>query len=187
MINQNLEQLCRLEVRIFPQKQLLRSLPENSKNSEIEFARKHCLEVINKIESEMIPLKSKLESQLLEGEKCVISHQGYGYNIVDHVTDLESQIKQYKSVIDEMKKELQKVIGKKFGNEIHWDFTSNGIKYRAVKKLNKFKEPVGRISIFTNGEGSAYYATTALAVFSQNYWVENVFGVKFEIDWVKGF
>lgn len=68
-------------------------------------------------------------------------------------------------------------------DEVIWYFESKGQKYRAVKKRNKFGNVTEKTYLYTNGDGSAYYATTALAIFSQKYFLENMMDVKLEINW----
>lgn len=62
--------------------------------------------------------------------------------------------------------------------ETWWHVTVNGITLRVVQKKNKFEEPLEKVWVYTQGDGSAYYATTSLAVFSQKYWFEQLYGVK---------
>ena len=70
---------------------------------------------------------------------------------------------------------------KVFKTEVVWHFEANGTKYRVVKKRDKFGEISGKTYVFTDGEGGAYYATTALAVFSQKHFLENMLNVKLEM------
>lgn len=62
--------------------------------------------------------------------------------------------------------------------ETCWYVTVNNIKVRVVQKKNKYQEPLEKVYVYTNAEGTAYYATTSLAVFSQKYWFEQMAGVK---------
>ena len=62
--------------------------------------------------------------------------------------------------------------------ETWWHVTVNGIALRVVQKKNKFKEPLEKVWVYTQGDGYAYYATTSLAIFSQKHWFERMAGVK---------
>jgi len=71
---------------------------------------------------------------------------------------------------------------KHFKDEVWWQFEVNGVKYRAVKKKNKFGEVLEKTYVYTNSDGYAYYSSTALAVFSQKHFLEKMLNVDLVIN-----
>ena len=65
-------------------------------------------------------------------------------------------------------------------DQVSWNFEYNGMKVRAVKKRDKFGDLVGKTFLYTDGDSGAYYATTALAVFSQKFLLEQLLDIKLE-------
>lgn len=62
--------------------------------------------------------------------------------------------------------------------QTRWNVTVNGIPLRVVQKKNKFGDSLEKVWVYTRGDGTAYYATTSLAIFSQKYWFEKLYGVR---------
>lgn len=59
-----------------------------------------------------------------------------------------------------------------------WDVTVHGVDLRVEQKKNRYGIPLEKVYVYTRGDGTAYYATTSLATFSQKYWFEQTYGVR---------
>lgn len=66
-------------------------------------------------------------------------------------------------------------------DQVIWEIEVNGIKMSIRKKKNKHGELLDKTYLYTNGDGTAYYATTAFAIFSQKHFLEKLLDIKLKL------
>lgn len=129
----------------------------------------NCYELLNDEQAEKVHFLIKEIQGLIEkGEKCVKEHQGYGYDIIDYVKQLEQQNKALTEQVKELQNQLTNLISEKGKNQDiehekylnHCDRLlgeNNSLKEQVKQYERDIKELEYKLGIDLQRKGSHYH------------------------------